>query len=59
MNSFKVLLETLNATLEVLNKNGYHIRDVLNPSFYIVEVTYDRETDKLYSEYKEDRQCDM
>ena len=48
MKSFEILMNILNSILEILNKNGWFIRDPLNKDWYISEIYYDSENDELY-----------
>lgn len=53
MNSFEVLLSVINAAIKALNDNGYHIRDDINPEYYITSVYYCPHLDEIYFEAKE------
>jgi len=52
--SFKILMEILNSTLQILNSKGYHIRDPLDKGYYIHSIYYDPENDELYFKAKEE-----
>lgn len=52
--SFDILMEIINYSLKIMNSKGYHIRDPLNPEFYIENVYYDSINDELYCSFKED-----
>lgn len=54
MKSFEILMNILNSILEILNKNGWFIRDPLNKDWYISEIYYDKENDELYFKAKEE-----
>ena len=54
MKSFEILMNILNSILEILNKNGWFIRDPLNKDYYINEIYYDSENDELYFNTKEE-----
>jgi hypothetical protein len=49
-SSFEILIDIINGALEAMNTKGYHIRDPLNPEYYIESVYYDPDNDELYCE---------
>ncbi len=53
-NSFKTLIQSINAQLAVLNKNGYAIYDADNPEYFISGVKYDSDSDEVVFETMED-----
>lgn len=53
--NFKVLLDILNDTIAVLNNNNRAIFDYDNTEFYISEIVYDSETDKIYFKTEEEK----
>ncbi|WP_163220757.1 hypothetical protein [Clostridium sporogenes] len=46
-NSFKTLIESINAQIEVLYSNGYAIYDWENPERFISKVEYDKNADEI------------
>ncbi len=51
--NFKILMKILNNTLDILNSQGYHLRDDNDKDFYIKEIYYNPDDDELYCEYVE------
>jgi len=54
-NSFKTLIQSINAQLAVLNENGYSIYDIDNPEYFISGVKYDSDSDEVVFETIEDK----
>ncbi|EPY2285853.1 hypothetical protein ACXAT6_003105 [Clostridium sporogenes] len=54
-NSFKALIQSINAQLAVLNENGYSIYDADNPEYFISGVKYDSDSDEVVFETMEDK----
>ncbi|MDU6337118.1 MAG: hypothetical protein E6594_15190 [Clostridium sporogenes] len=54
-NSFKTLIQSINAQLAVLNKNGYSIYDIDNPEYFISKVEYDESADEIVFKTMEDK----
>ncbi|WP_243682205.1 hypothetical protein [Clostridium botulinum] len=54
-NSFKTLIQSINAQLAVLNENGYSIYDIENPEYFISGVKYDGDSDEVVFETMEDK----
>ncbi|AJE10902.1 hypothetical protein [Clostridium botulinum] len=54
-NSFKTLIQSINAQLAVLNENGYSIYDIENPEYFISSVKYDSNSDEVVFETMEDK----
>ncbi|APQ76170.1 hypothetical protein [Clostridium botulinum] len=54
-NSFKTLIQSINAQLAVLNKNGYAIYDADNQEYFISSVKYDSDSDEVVFETIEDK----
>ncbi|MDS1004973.1 hypothetical protein P9J83_15925 [Clostridium sporogenes] len=52
--AFKTILESINAQLNVLNKNGYAIYDLENPEYFISGVKYDSDNDEVVFKTTED-----
>lgn len=52
--NLKIILDIINSNLKVLNNYGYEIWDKENKEFYINEIKYSAEDDKLYFKCKED-----
>ncbi|EKN40724.1 hypothetical protein [Clostridium botulinum] len=53
-NSFKTLIESINAQIEVLHSNGYVIYDWENPEHFISKVEYDKNADEIVFKTMED-----
>ncbi|WP_158644209.1 hypothetical protein [Clostridium botulinum] len=54
-NSFKTLIQSINAQLAVLNENGYSIYDIDNSEYFISGVKYDSDSDEVVFETMEDK----
>ncbi|WP_185903732.1 hypothetical protein [Hathewaya massiliensis] len=48
VKSLEILIESINSQLAILNANNFKIHDEDNTEFYIKEVYYSKEDDKLY-----------
>ncbi|MDU4726364.1 hypothetical protein [Clostridium sp.] len=55
MKAIDVLIATINAQLTVLNRAGYNIFDSNDQDFYLIEVRYDENEDRLYFDCQEVR----
>ncbi|WP_409068890.1 hypothetical protein ACFLKC_14250 [Clostridium caseinilyticum] len=53
-NSFRALIQSINAQLAVLNENGYAIYDWENPEYFISKVEYDENADEIVFKTMED-----
>lgn len=53
--AFKTLLESINAHIEVLLKNGYPLYDVDNLEYFICGLKYDSHIDEIVFETLEDK----
>ncbi|MGU9539225.1 hypothetical protein ACQX0N_09625 [Clostridium tepidum] len=53
-NSFKTMLESINAQIRVLYDNGYSIYDWENPNCFISKVAYDSDADEIVFQTMED-----
>ena len=51
----KVLLEKINAEINILNANNFKIFDGENPEFYVCGVYYNKETDQIYFKCEEEK----
>ena len=49
--ALEVLISTINAEIETLNKHDFKIFDGENPEYFIFGIYYDKETDKIYCEF--------
>ncbi|WP_164508980.1 hypothetical protein [Clostridium rectalis] len=52
--SFKILLEIINAIYFILNKNEYKIYDDENEGFYLKEIYYNKDKNKIYFHCREE-----
>ncbi|NME95324.1 hypothetical protein HF847_04865 [Clostridium cochlearium] len=48
--AFETMLESINAQIGVLVKNGYPIYDVENPEYFISGIRYDKDNDDVVFE---------
>lgn len=55
MKAIDVLIATINAQLAELNKSDFKIYDSDNQDYYITQVRYDKQDDRLYFDSQEDR----
>lgn len=55
MKAIDVLIATINAQLTELNKSDFKIYDADNQDYYITQVRYDKQDDRLYFDSQEDR----
>ncbi|WP_199851233.1 hypothetical protein [Clostridium botulinum] len=53
-NSFKTLIQSINAQLAVLNENRYAIYGIENPEYFISGIKYDNDSDEIVFETIED-----
>lgn len=53
---FEALLESINAQLSILAKNGYKIYDAENPNYFISKIGYCKEDDQLEFKCMEDKE---
>ncbi|MET7041066.1 hypothetical protein WBZ18_03590 [Clostridium botulinum] len=53
-NSFKTLMQSINAQLAILNENGYAIYDIENPEYFISGIRYDSDSEDIVFETMED-----
>ncbi|WP_282804550.1 hypothetical protein [Clostridium tetani] len=53
--ALEVLIDTKNAEIDTLNKYDFKIFDEENPTYYIAGIYYDKETDKIYCRFKEEK----
>ncbi|HCL4447545.1 TPA: hypothetical protein N2D04_002609 [Clostridium botulinum] len=53
-NSFKTLIQSINAQLAILNENGYAIYDIENPEYFISGIRYDSDSEDIVFETMED-----
>lgn len=52
-NNMKVLIDNINAALDLLNEHNIPVRDIENYDFRISKVKYDSEKDEVYFECEE------
>lgn len=55
MKAFKVLLKILVAIINILNDEEFKLYDSDNPDWYISNIRYDGNDDRLYFDTKEDK----
>ena len=55
MKAIDVLIATINAQLAELNKSEHKIYDADNQDYYITQIRYDKQDDRLYFDSQEDR----
>ncbi|BDR71257.1 hypothetical protein K144313037_p20440 (plasmid) [Clostridium tetani] len=53
--ALEVLISAINAEIDTLNKHDFKIYDEENPTYYIAGIYYDKETDKIYCRFKEEK----
>jgi hypothetical protein len=51
---FQALLESLQAQLAALNKANIRLYDCENPEFFVSNIKYDHDDDKIYLEFEEE-----
>lgn len=54
-NSFKTLIQNINAQISSLNRNGFKIYDWENPEHFISKVEYDESADEIVFKTMEDK----
>ncbi len=55
MKAFKILLKVLISIINILNEEGFKLYDVDNQDWYIKNIRYSEEDDRLYFDLKEDK----
>lgn len=55
MKSFKILLKILTSIINILNEEGFKLYDVENQDWYIFNIRYSDEDDRLYFDTREDK----
>lgn len=55
MKSFKILLKILTSIINILNEEGFKLYDVENQDWYINNIRYSDEDDRLYFDTEEDK----
>ncbi len=55
MKAIDVLIATINAQLAELNKSDFKIYDSDNQDYYITQIRYSKEDDRLYFDSQEVR----
>ena len=55
MKDIDVLIATINAQLAELNKSDFKIYDSDNQDYYITQIRYNKEDDRLYFDSQEVR----
>lgn len=56
MAALNVLINSINAQLEELNKGGYKLYDAENRDYFISKINYCEEDDRLIFDCTEDKQ---
>lgn len=52
---FETTIELLQETVRILNSKGYKLYDIENPEFYITEVQYNPDEDKIFVNFEEEK----
>lgn len=55
MGALEILINSINAQIEELNKAGYNLYDSDNNDWYIKGIRYSGEDDRLYFDTEEDK----
>lgn len=55
MKSFKILLKILTSIINILNEEDFNIYDADNQDWYIFNIRYSDEDDRLYFDTREDK----
>lgn len=55
MRALEILINSINAQIEELNKAGYNLYDSDNNDWYIKGIRYSGEDDRLYFDTEEDK----
>lgn len=53
--AFKTMIESINAQLEVLNRNGYPLYDADNRDYFMSNIKYDSDSDQIIFETLEEK----
>lgn len=53
--AFQSIVEGLQSQLAILNKNGFKVYDNENPEYYISNIGYNRNEDKIFIDFEEDK----
>ncbi|MDU2680184.1 hypothetical protein [Clostridium sp.] len=55
MKAFKILLKILISIINILNEEGFKLYDADNQDWYINNIRYNEDDDRLYFDLKEDK----
>lgn len=55
MRAFKILLKILISIINILNEEGFKLYDADNQDWYINNIRYNEDDDRLYFDLKEDK----
>lgn len=55
MKVFKILLKILISIINILNEEGFKLYDADNQDWYINNIRYSEDDDRLYFDMKEDK----
>lgn len=55
MKALEILINSINAQIEELNKAGYNLYDSDNDDWYIKGIRYCRDDNRLYFDTEEDK----
>lgn len=55
MKPFKILLKILTSIINILNEEGFKLYDADNQDWYINNIRYNEDDDRLYFDLKEDK----
>lgn len=53
--AFKILIEIINSALDILNKYKFHVYDNDDAGWYLTEVFYKEDEDKIYFKCREEK----
>ncbi|MDB1924095.1 hypothetical protein PMY56_13460 [Clostridium tertium] len=55
MKAFKILLKVLISIINILNEEGFKLYDADNQDWYINNIRYNEDDDRLYFDLEEDK----
>ncbi|GAA0107336.1 hypothetical protein [Clostridium tertium] len=55
MKAFKILLKILISIINILNEEGFKLYDADNQDWYINNIRYNEDDDRLYFDLEEDK----
>ncbi len=53
--NLNIILEIINSNIAILNANGYEVYDSENEDWFLKEIKYNPEDDKMYFKCEEDK----